>query len=283
MVLEDLFNPSWVRHRPYLAFVFSFFFTFIAFLMSMFFFRNSMSVAVIFLTTLLLVPTFMMLLRMEEIVESKDGLKHFFRNHKDIFEVYLFSFLGVFVAFVLLGLIMYNNTESYNRLFDFQIDFLKFQENLSAESVQGFVQGTQSPGLSQAASLFAHDLIIVAICFLLSFFYGASAIFLIILNGSVFANFIVFVIKTVADNAAQGVQAFLFFLIHLVPEVSGFMIAAIAGGVVSKAVLYEKKGSKAFCNVFKDATMLMLIAIGLVLVSVLLEVFVTARLFQAVF
>ena len=69
----------------------------------------------------------------------------------------------------------------------------------------------------------------------------------------------------------------------MVPEVSGFLIAAIAGGVVSKAVLTEKKGSKAFRNVFKDATMLMLIAIGLVVLSVFLEFFVTAKLFQAFF
>ncbi|MBW2972384.1 hypothetical protein KY359_05085 [Candidatus Woesearchaeota archaeon] len=283
MVLEDLFNPSWVRRRPYLAFVFGFLFTFVAFFISLIFFKSSMSVAMIFLTTLLLIPSMVMLLKMEEQVEGKYGLRHFFRNHKDIFEVYLFSFLGVFVAFVVLGLGMYSDPASYDKLFDFQIRFLQFQQGLSGETVRGFVSEAAPLGISQATSLFAHDLLVVAICFVLSFFYGASAIFLIILNGSVFANFIIFVIKALSENAAQGAQAFFIFLIHLLPEVSGFLLAAIAGGVVSKAVLHEKKGSAAFKNVFKDATVLMLIAMGLILISSLLETFVTARLFQAVF
>lgn len=283
MVLEDIFDPSWVKHRPYIAMVFGFFFTILAFFLSILFFRTSMSVAMIFLTTLLLIPTLVMLLKMEEQVEGKYGIKHFFHNHKDIFEVYLFAFLGIFLAFVLLGLGLSNKPDVYGQLFQFQTEFLQFQEGLTSDTVQSFVDGEAGITTSGFATLFFHDLIVVLICFILSFFYGASAIFLIILNGSVFANFILFIIRTLADNMAQGVQAFFVFLIHLLPEISGFLIAAIAGGVVSKAVLHEKKGSEQFKNVFKDATILMLIAIGLVLLSTLLEVFVTARLFQLLF
>ncbi len=272
-----------MRHKPYLAFVFGFFFTFIAFFLSVLFFRSSMSVVMIFLTTFLLIPTLIILLNIEEKVERKYGLKHFFRNHKDIFEVYLFSFLGVFAAFVILGLGMYNSPDNYNELFDFQSRFLEFQQGISTDVIQSFVQSDSTPGISQAVGVFAHNLLVVLICFVLSFFYGASAIFLIILNGSVFASFIVLVVKTISENAAHGVQAFFFLMIHLVPEVSGFLLAAIAGGVVSKAVIMEKRGTKAFKNVFKDATMMLLIAIGLVLLSALLEVFVTARLFKAFF
>ena len=242
-----------------------------------------MSIAMIFLTTILLIPTLVMLLRMEEQVEGKYGLRHFFKNHKDIFEVYLFSFLGVFIAFVILGLGSYNNPDMYGGIFQFQTEFLQFQQGLSAETVETFVNGGVQHDPVSFFGLFSHDLLVLLICFVLSFFYGASAIFLIILNGSVFANFIVFVINTLSDNIAQGVQAFFIFLIHLLPEVSGFLIAAIAGGVVSKAVLYEKRGSAAFKNVFKDATILMLIAIGLIVLSSLLEVFVTAKLFQVFF
>jgi uncharacterized membrane protein SpoIIM required for sporulation len=283
MVFEDLFNPGWVRHRPYLALVFGFFFTFMAFALSYLFFRDSMSIAMVFLTTLLLMPTLIMLLRMEEQVERKYGLKHFFHNHKDIFEVYFFSFLGVFIAFVVLGLGTYNDPDAFGQVFDFQSRFLKFEQGVTEESVQGFVEAGTSQSLGGVVSVFSHNLMLLLICFVLSFFYGASAIFLIILNGSVFASFIVMIIRTIGENAAHGLQAFFFFMVHLVPEMSGFLIAAIAGGVVSKAVLYEKKGSVAFRNVFKDATMLMLMAVGLVLLSAVLEVLVTAKLFQAFF
>lgn len=282
MVLEEFFKPDWVKHRPYLTFIFGFFYTFIAFFITAFFFRGMMSVAMVFLTTILLVPTLLMLIKKEENIERKYGLKNFFKNHKDIFEAYLFSFLGVFFAFVVLGLVTYNNPEVYGSLFDFQSRFLEFQ-NVDYGVIDGFVAGTMQPSALHVLDIFAHDVIVVMICFILSLFYGASAIFLIILNGSIFASFIVLVIRTIGQDAMAGLQAFLFFLIHLIPEISGFLIAAIAGGVISKAILHEEKGSKAFKNVFKDATVLILIAVGLVLLAAVLEVFVTARLFQVFF
>jgi uncharacterized membrane protein SpoIIM required for sporulation len=178
---------------------------------------------------------------------------------------------------------MYSRPASYSQLFEFQNRFLEFRQGIDQGVIQSFVQEGRPATLSQAVGVFANNLLIVVICFVLSFLYGASAIFLIILNGSVFASFIVLVVKTLSENVTQGIHAFLFLLIHLVPEVSGFLLAAIAGGVVSKAVIVEKKDSVAFRNVFKDATILLLVAIGLVLLSALLEVFVTARLFQLFF
>ncbi|MBW2966956.1 stage II sporulation protein M [Candidatus Woesearchaeota archaeon] len=283
MVLEDIFNVRWVKHRPYLAFVFGFLFTVVSYFVSLLFFSKSISVSIIFLTTLLLVPTMILLLKIEESVERKYGLKNFFSNHKDIFEVYLFAFLGVFAGFILLGIALFNNAEAYGSVFEFQIDFLKHHQGLSEEGLQAFVSGTAEPSLPQFGDLVVQNLLVVFLCFVLSFVYGASAIFLIILNGSIFANFIVFVLRTISQNVVQGAQALFLFLIHMVPEVSGFLLAAIAGGIVSKAVMYEKRGTKEFKNVFKDATMLMLISAALVLLGALLEVFVTARLFQVLF
>ncbi len=283
MVLEELFNALKVKHRPYMAFFLAFIFTFIAFFVAFIFFRDNMSIALIFLTTLLLVPTLITLIRLEEAVERKEGLKHFVRNHKEIFEAYLFAFFGVFVAYLVLGFGAYDNPELYGSLFNFQTDYLSFQQGVTEETVSTFVEGVDVNTFSKLMGLFAHDLLVLVVCFVLSFFYGASAIFLIMLNASVFANFVIFVSKSLADNFMQGLQVFGFFLIHMIPEVSGFLLAAIAGGVVSKAVFEEKKGSKAFRNVFKDATVLMLIAIELVFVATVLEVLVTAPLFQAFF
>ncbi|MFC1740925.1 stage II sporulation protein M [Nanoarchaeota archaeon] len=283
MVLEKYFKADAVEHRPHIAFFFGFVFTVISFFISYILFRQFMSLAIVFMATLLLTPTLVMLLKHEERIERRFGIKHFFRNHKAIYEAYIFAFLGVFLAFVFLGLAYHDKPHMYGQLFDFQTRFLSFQQGLSVEGVQDFVAGNVQFGSGQFWGMLANDMIVLVLCFVLSFVYGATAIFLIILNGSVFANFIVFVIRTLSTSFVQGLQAFVFFLIHMIPEVSGFLIAAIAGGVVSKAVLTEKKGSKAFRNVFKDATILMLIAIGLVVLSVLLEVFVTAKLFQTFF
>ncbi|MFH1064534.1 MAG: stage II sporulation protein M [Candidatus Woesearchaeota archaeon] len=283
MVLDELFNALKVKHRPYMAFFLAFIFTFIAFFVAFIFFRDDMSVALIFLTTLLLVPTIITLIRLEEAVERKEGLKHFVRNHREIFEAYLFAFLGVFAAYLVLGFGSYDNPVLYDSMFNFQTKYLNFQQGVTEDMITSFVKGFEVNTFSSLFGLFSHDLLVLVLCFLLSFFYGASAIFLMMLNASVFANFVIFVSKTVAENLMQGVQVLGFFLIHMIPEVSGYLLAAIAGGVVSKAVFEEKKGSQAFKNVFKDATVLILIAVELVFVATVLEVFVTAPLFQAFF
>ncbi len=132
-------------------------------------------------------------------------------------------------------------------------------------------------------SLLTSNVTVLIIAFVLSFFYGASAIFLVILNASIFANFIIFVADELAISVMQGLYVFLTFLIHLVPEISGFLLAALAGGVISKAVIKEKRNSVAFRNVFKDATILITMAFLFIVLSAFLETFVTTSLFRLVF
>lgn len=282
MVLEKLFSPKLVRHRPYLAFVLGLVFTFVGFGISKIIFNKFISLATVFLATLFLVPTLLHLIKIEERLERRYGLKHFFKNHKDIVEVYIFAFLGVFFAFFVLGMITYG-TPTHDQLFDFQIDFIEFQQGLNTDEIKNSVAQGVEPTFDNFTDLLAHNLVIVIICFILAFFYSASAIFLIILNGSVFAHFIVLVIKSVSHNFMQSLQALGIFSLHLIPEIAAFLIAAIAGGIVSKAVLDERHGSERFRNVFKDATILVIIACLLVLLGALIEVFVTTRLFGLVF
>ncbi len=281
MVLEDIFRPGWIVNRPYIAFFFGLFFSLFSFVVAWFAFRSSISVSTVFLTTLLLVPAFITLIKNEERVESRSGLRNFFHNHKGIFEVYFFSFLGVFIAFFLLGLVVYPDRAVYSQLFDFQLGFLKMQ-GVDAGLVQSFLS-SGSYGWAHFFSLLSHNLLVLIVCFVLSLFYGASAIFLIILNGSVFAVFLLFISKNLAENFVQGLKAFGFFLIHMLPEISGFLIAAIAGGVVSKALILEKRGKEHFRNVFQDAFVLMLIAVVLIIIAAFLETFVSSALFRAGF
>ncbi len=270
MVLEGFFKENAVLKRPYLSFFFGFIFCFVGFGFAYLIFRSTLSVTMVFLTTLLLMPTMIKLLDREEKIERKEGLKHFFKNHKQIIQIYLFSFLGAFVAFFVLGNLLYN-TALFEQVFEFQSGIADYNladlENFNPESY----------GISEFFSIFSHNIFVMLICFGLAFFYGGSAIFLIILNSSVFARFL---IQFVRDT---NLSSFFYFIIHLLPELSGFLVAAIAGGVVSKAVLVEKRGTKAFRNVFKDAFILIGVAAVLILIGALLEVFVTSNLFQIVF
>jgi uncharacterized membrane protein SpoIIM required for sporulation len=284
MVLEEYLKIGTIENRPYLAFVMGAVFTALGFLITLIFFRSSMSVSMIFLTTLFLVPMLIKLVKQEEARERREGLKHFFHNHKDIFEVYLFSFLGIFIAFVALGFATHaTDQQLYQDTFSFQTEFLRIQHGVEQKTVTDFVKTETEPTMMQFFSIISKNAIVLFLCFALAFFYGASAIFLIILNASVFANFIVLAGTYITQTIGQKIMLLGFFLVHLLPEISGFLLAAIAGGVVSKAIIKEKYGSQEFRNVFKDATILLLIATGMMVLAAILETFVTTRLFSAFF
>jgi uncharacterized membrane protein SpoIIM required for sporulation len=283
MVLENIFKIEFLEKRPYISFFLGFIYTLIGFGVALIFFGKNISIAMLFLTTLLLVPSMIKLIGIEEKRESIDGLKKFFTDHKDIFEIYIFAFLGIFVGYLFLGLIFSKNPSLYAQLFDFQVNFLEHQQGLSAGAINAFLSSSINVSFSNALSLIANNMGVAVISFLLSFFYGASAIFLLILNASVFSNFITFVVNYLSEKLSHTIAILGMFCIHLIPEVSGFLLAAISGGVLSKALLREKRGSKEFKNVLKDAVVLLLLSFALIFIAALLETYVTAGLFHRFF
>ena len=270
MVFEQFLDSDKVKKHSLFIFGLGIIYVMVGYIVSAYFFQESVSIAVLFTTTLLLVPSIYVILNIEEKIESKAGIKRFFYNHKDIFKIYLFLFIGIFFAFLVLG---FFSTD----VFDYQMDFLENRGDITPETIDQFAETEYSPAFSDFTALISHNLFIIILAFVLSIFYGAGALFLIVLNASVFAAFIVHVIKT----AGNSVSTLLLFLIHLIPELSGFLVAAIAGGVISRAIMREKFGSRGFKNVMKDALILLLISAGLIIIAAFLELFVTAPLFKS--
>lgn len=271
-MLEQL-RINLIEKRPYVAFAIGIIYVFIAFWTSKVFFPNIISIATLFLVTLLLVPTVIKLLSDEEKRERKDGIKNFFKDHRDIFEVYIFLFIGVLVGCILLAWA----TSISN--FSYQLDFLQKNEGLSS----GLIKEKTFHGLEYSFNSFLglieNNLLVIIICFVLSLFYGAGSMFLIVLNASIFSTFIFFIMKelpTLTNKAAiLGI-----FCVHMIPELLGFLLAAIAGGVISKAVMQEKFLSPKFRNVMKDALILFLISAGIIILAALLETYVSTYLFN---
>lgn len=276
MVLESI-RIDWIERRPYIAFLFGFFYVFIGYFIAGFFFDN-VSIAMLFLATLLIVPSLIKLIEIEEQRESRYGLRHFFKEHKDILEAYIFLFIGVFAGYVLLGYAA--EADKFSSIFQFQINFLKNQEGLSRELIESFFVKPLEPSIENVAGVLQNNITVMLICFVLSIFYGAGAVFLVTLNASIFASFVVFVGSYLADKLSKVLLIIGMFMIHMVPEMSGFLLAAVAGGVLSKALLKERFGSKGFRNVLKDAVMLLILACCLILLAAFLEVYVTTYLFH---
>jgi uncharacterized membrane protein SpoIIM required for sporulation len=69
------------------------------------------------------------------------------------------------------------------------------------------------------------------------------------------------------------------YFIHGIPEILSYFVAGLAGGIISIAVIRHDYGTKKFEHIILDSADLFLLAIGLVLLAAVLEVWVTPLIF----
>ena len=213
----------------------------------------------------------------EENRERKTNVS-FWWKYGDVILVYFFLFIGIFIGYLLLGLAL-SDSVRFEQVFSFQDNYVLKTKGISLTLLNEFFSTLPPVSLNQVGAILIKNLTVALIAFLLSFLYGASAIFLIVLNSSVFATFIVHIIKLSGFSIAQITKILGIFSLHLIPEVGGFLLAAIAGGVISKVVLSERKNPDVLRRVVRDATKLFIISIALIVVAAFIEVFVSTNLF----
>ena len=262
MVLEQLFKVKFMERKSN-AFFIGALYSFLGILSAGLIFPQNIGLMSVAFTSLLLSPSLSRLLMMEENVEIREkklSIISLFKDHKDIFIVYLFLFLGMFVAFSTTALIISKSV--LISLFQPQFDVA----NISGNAFMG----------GKLIQIVLNNLLIFVVAFLLSIIYGAGSVLFLTWNASVwgilFGYFVQ--IKTYGSTSISGYATkILPFLPHMITEALAYISAAIVGGVVSKAVLREKFLSKKFKHIMTDALIFLFIGILLVLISGIIEVY----------
>ena len=269
-MLEQLFPASWIEKKAWFAFVLGVSYAVLGIGSALLLFPKQPGLAAVAFTSLLSLPSLNRLLTVEEkqaARERKFDLTDPFKNHKDIFGVYIFLFIGVMLVFSLFSIILPDIAA--NEIFAEQIEAVGVVGNATDEN--GF------------ASIFSNNLIVFLFALAASFIYGSGSIFIIIWNASVWG--VVFgVIAREAATIANFNQFSYFFLTllavapHLVAEASAYIMAAISGGIVSKAVIMEKPFSERFKKIIQDALVIFFIAVVLLIIAAFIETSITGKL-----
>lgn len=188
------------------------------------------------------------------------------------------------IALSIGGLAAYESVDLVG-VFQIQIDTI--------QQINGRVTGHASQSTIGAFSnIFFNNIKVLIFCILFSFIYGAGAIFILTWNasviGSAIGNFIRTNLATVANLAGFErageyftiVTIGLFkYVIHGVPEILGYFVAALAGGIISIGVIrHDFKGRK-FEHIVLDTADLVLLSIGIIFIAAVLEVWVTPFIF----
>jgi uncharacterized membrane protein SpoIIM required for sporulation len=271
-MLEQLFPASWIERKAWFAFILGFVYTVFGLGFALLIFPEDPALPAIAFTSLLILPVLIKIFSIETkqaAAERRFDLSDSFKNHKDVFAVYLFLFLGIFSVFALFSLLLPSITT--NQL---------FSEQLEAVGLTG-----RATGLGDFESIVSNNLLIFIFALLASFVYGSGAIFILTWNASAWGVVFGVIAKDIA--AVAGVNPFVYFGLtmlavgpHLVTEAGAYILVAISGGIVSKAVMTERLFSSRFKKIIKDALVIFAVAVILLLGAAYIETFVTGSIYR---
>lgn len=260
MVLENIYSVEWLRQKPYFAILLGIAYTVLGIAGAMLIFPDDPALLSVAFIGLLLVPSLQKLSSIEERVEKKErGFWHAFLDQKKFIAIYFYLFIGIFITFSVLSLMMPSLAANY---------FFKAQLSM--------MTGDAAFTLPLLGSLMANNIIVLFICFMLSLIAGNGAIFFIAWNASIWGTIFGSLASTASHISGKSpVILFILILIsvlpHMVLEVMSYIIATLSGTLISEGVNNEGARSSAFRKILKYNVLLLLIAIAVLFIGMILE------------
>lgn len=294
-MLESMLDPEKAEKRPWETFWLGFLFTIAAGLMTLQIGGARGGFLFIAFISMGAAPFF---IRVFDFEEKKVG-KNFIDRHDEVIKIYAFFFLSVIFASSLLYVFLPTDTSKV--LFSDQLEDLCTRGIVSDTrcgtiTVTGQALGTLvggGYGTSNAVSpefnfinILLNNLEVLALAFIFSFVLGAGAVFLIAWNATIIGT----LIGKIAENptAFGAIQlsegniitnylvALPWTLLRLLPhgifEFGGYFFGAVAGGILSVAIVREQILSGDFRRVLSDSLIYMAISVALIAIGALIEV-----------
>lgn len=279
MVLESIISPLRAEKKPRYLLTIGFVYAVISIFLSLWIFEEQAALISVFLIVIAAIPLFYATLRFEEekdisISEERNLLK----EHSKALIFLLLMFCGVVLAYVLAYIFL--PQKQLLSLFSLQ------QTTISAINASASTIGTFT-------KIFLNNVKVLTFCIIFSFFYGAGAIFILTWNGSVVATAIGNLIREHISSYAGALGftriaaymnifslGLLRYSIHGIPEITAYFVASMAGGILSVAVSRHDFRTKKFENILLDVSNLVLIAVAILLVAAVLEVYVSPMVFS---
>ncbi|MBN2250738.1 MAG: stage II sporulation protein M [Candidatus Altiarchaeota archaeon] len=289
MVLESIIKPPGMEKNPLEMLVVGFFYSTLGLFLALYIFGEESSLAGVFLTTIPLVVVMMNTLRFEE---KKDMCIHeerfLIKEHGKALSMFFCLFMGMVLSYSFWVTVL--PQESMNDLFDFQIDTLGAIQR-TPDAVGNAIAESRNDDLADFVMILENNFNVLVFCLIFSLLYGAGAIFILALNASVIG---VAVGTRVRDFIAEcafkshldmiynyfnySASITLCYMLHGVFEISAYIVAALAGGIISVAVVNHDFRTKEFWHIVVDSSDLVILSILLLVAGAVVEVYVTPEI-----
>jgi len=289
-MLEALINPKRAEREPWEMFFIGLLYAGIAILIANYLFGNNLvfskytSILVITFTVMFSIPFFYYTIKLEEKKDCEIKKERILiKEHGKAISVFIFLFLGFLVAFSIAYLVLPRAQVENN--FNAQIE--TFCSINMPNDVTGCMKGSLdisthavepslNEGMARLSSILSNNFYVLIFSIFFSLLFGAGAIFILAWNASVIATAIGIFARNSVANLPLG---FLRYMIHGLPEIASYFIAALAGGIISTAVIKHEFKNKEFWNIIEDSIDLVILSFLVLIIAGLIEVFITPLFF----
>jgi len=281
MVLESIIGPAKAEQRPWELVLIGFVYTTIALFLSLWVFEEHSSLVMIFLSAMAAVPLLYKTIAFEEQKHlTTKTERSLLIEHSKAFVFLLCLFLGAVISFSLWYLVL--PQETTQNLFSAQAQtIISLNQKVTGNAAQ----------LNIMTKIFLNNVKVMIFCIIFSFLYGSGAIFILMWNASVigvaFGNFFRVKLAELSSSLGMGAISTYFYVIgysvmryaiHGIPEILAYIVAGLAGGIISVAVIRHDFGTKNFERIILDASDLILLSVFILFLAAGLEVYVTPAL-----
>lgn len=289
MVLESLVNPLSAERKPWEMFFIGIFYSTIAMFIGLWIFYDQASLVMVFLTSLACVPLIYNTIKKEE--KNTDSKKEIIllKEHSRVLYFLICLFFGFIISFA--AWYIFLPVDMTETIFSVQIQTIAAINSKIVQPTGAFIGigSLHITGQLTSGELFwkilENNVKVLMFCIFFSFFYGAGAIFILTWNASVISAAIGNFVRSNL-GAVTGISYFSIFSIgvfrymtHGVFEILAYFMGGLAGGIISVAVIRHELGTKRFKKVLIDSVDLILLAIGVLFLAALVEVYITPALF----
>ncbi len=320
-MINKLVNLTKLHSSPDTAFLMGFIYALIGIIVSFFLFPSYIGIVSVFFTSMALIPIISKL--MEELAlregrekkiheggitltelqlrSKKFSIKSLWTDHKNLIEVYFYSFFGVFLLFSSIIFILPQENGDYNGIIQIKIERngteqLVSDEYILSEQFQAYkrITGNTGEAIGQATEqcflgscdkwdfflgIIKNNLWVLIVTFLVSLIYGFGAMFIITWNASVWG--MVFANRSLELAPIAGKNPVVFFgllmltvLPHTALEALTYFTAAISGGVASQGITKEDFESERFERVLMHSMLLMGVSLILLILAAFMETYI---------
>ena len=275
MVLESLFSPFIIKRKPWEMLAAGALYSVISFFLAYMVFRSAASMLMVFFIVMAALPIFFTTIKSEEEIDNVFSNEWaMLKEHTKVIDFLILFFVGVTATLALLYVFL--PSEMVDQIF-----------SLQTQTITHINSGATSTAALK--NILLNNVKVMFFSFIFSFIFGTGALFILTWNASVVAAAIGAFIKNELAIAASsvgltGVAAyfsafsfgFLRYLLHGIPEMLSYWIAGLAGGIISVAVIKHHLRKE---KILFDASQLMLIAMGILIVAGIMEVYLTPLFF----